>query len=42
MKEFFPENAYKNINLTNDKPNLIVMSDWPSEQFKSMVKQKYN
>ena len=28
--------------LTNAKPSLTVMSDRPSDQFKSMVKQTYN
>jgi len=32
----------KFIDLTNGKPNLTVLSEWPSEQFKSMVKQTYN
>jgi hypothetical protein len=28
--------------LTNAKLSLTVMSEWPSDQFKSMVKQTYN
>ena len=40
--DFFREIYEKLINLTNDKSTLIVISEWPSKQFKSMVKQTYN
>ena len=40
---FFSRKMHEKFNvLTNAKPSLTVMSAWPSNQFKSMVKQTYN
>ena len=36
-----PNEIYKFAKLKKDKPNIVMLIEWPSEEFKKMVLENY-